>query len=274
MWLFAVKAWSVILPTSRPTRLALAVVCSWLAGCSSAPSNPHPDLQLDKLASDIERRGDPATASALYARAAQQQQDAPAFIRLGNARLGSGDANGAAQAFREALIKEPHNPDALLGFGSAQLRLGNASSAANALKEVAPLKKTASTYSKLGTAYSLLGQSAAAETAFSKALELAPGNLDIQSNQAVAMALGGSPDRAVTRLREVTRSPLAMPGHYRNLLLTLVLAGHEQEATGLVIPQTTPAQKARLLEQARQIKSLRDPMQRAQAVGLIATHPN
>jgi Flp pilus assembly protein TadD len=250
----------------------LAALCSWLAGCSSAPSPLERDLQLDKLASDIERRGDPATASALYARAAQQQQDAPAFIRLGNARLGSGDANGAVLAFRQALMKEPHNPDALLGFGTAQLRLGNASSAANALKDAAPLRKTASTYSKLGTAYSLLGQTSAAETAFSQALQLEPGNLDIQSNQAMALALGGSPDRAVTLLRTIIRSPLAMPGHYRNLLLALVLAGQDQEAADLIIPQTNPTQKSRLLDQARTIKSLRDSIQRAQAVGLITAH--
>jgi Flp pilus assembly protein TadD len=247
------------------------MMCSLLASCSSAPSTPPGDPQLAKLAYDIEQRGDPATASALYERAAQEQQDAPSFIRLGNARLSSGNYDGAAKAFRQVLMKDEHNPEALLGFGTAQLRLGNANSAVNALKQLTPRKEAASTYNKLGTAYTLLGQTSAAEAAFAKALKQEPGNLDIRSNQALAIALGASPERAVALLRDVTRSPLATTGHYRNLLLALVLAGQEREATTLIVPQTSSAQKSRLLEQAQAIKSLRDPAQRAQAVGLISS---
>ncbi len=256
--------------------LSLFAACAVLAACSSTPSNTSAtgpadeQARLLQLASDVERRGDPGSAVALYERAAVVSNQDPQVMReLGSARLAAGDAQGAARAFRGALAKQPDDAQALLGLGTAQLQAGEPTGAAQTLSRAAPRVDSASAYNRWGAAAVMAGDTEAAVNAFRQASQREPGNLDIRTNFALALALNGEFAPAQAEIAQVVRSPLVKPSHQRQQLLILTLAGKDVEA-GRVFADMPRTQRDRLLTQARAIRALDDPAQRARAVGVLA----
>ncbi|RFP92723.1 hypothetical protein D0N73_30445, partial [Pseudomonas fluorescens] len=83
-----------------------------LAACSSKPATDS-DKSL-QLANDLSKRGDYASAAALYERATQQPgAGIDVWLKLGQARLDAKDALGAERAYQQALGLDAHNADAL-----------------------------------------------------------------------------------------------------------------------------------------------------------------
>lgn len=267
----SLTATSPMLPLSRV--FGAAALTLTLTACAGGPT-PAPTgdgSQLVRLADDVDRRGDHATAAAMYERAiAQGDVSAEVQVKLGNARLASGDDPAAADAFRDALREDIELAPALLGLGTAQLRMGEPEAALKSLTPAAPAVNSVAAWSRLGAARALAGRSTQAVEAFTRAAALAPKNLDVGTNLALAQALAGDADRASAGVRQIVDSPLAEPRHYRNALLVLVLAGRDDEAERLEIPDMNAAERERLIESARRIASLPTPAARARALKLAA----
>jgi Flp pilus assembly protein TadD len=241
-----------------------------LTACTtSGPRNPAYDRYL-KLGDDLASRGDPVSAGALYEKAAQlPAAGIDAWLKLGQARLDGGDARGAERAYQQALEQSPEHAEALLGLGTAQLRQGRFDRAAMALAQAAALSNQPSAYSRLGIAQMLRGQAEAAQAAFTRARLLAPADLDIQCNQALAQALSGQGEAAFTSVRALLQSPRVQARQQRNALLVAVLTGHEAAVPGLGLDDIPAPQRPALIEQAREIKALATPAAQAQALGLV-----
>lgn len=244
-----------------------------LAGCASQPTPDGGYERFMRLAADVEKRGDPATAAALYERAAVQPgAGIDAWLKLGQTRLDSGDPHGAERAFQHALTLGSENPQGLLGLGTAQLRQGKTDRAVTSLTQAATASGQPTAYNRLGIAQILRGQPGAAQAAFRQSLNLAPDDLDTQCNLALAYALGGQTQQAVDNIRTVSQSARAQPRHQRNELLVLVLAGREQDAMTTPLDETSPAERQQLLTEARRIKAINDPQAQARELGLIDRH--
>jgi len=262
----------------RFDHLVAAIAAAVLSACTTtgtttetAEKPANDPSRLMKIARDVETRGDSTTALALYERAAEMSADPSVSIRLGEARLKSNDLKGAEEAFRAALQKSPNQPQALLGLGTAQLRNGEAEAAVRTLTPAAQAAGTVAAYNKLGTALVLAGRSDEAKNAFKKAVALEPGNLDTQTNLALAEALSNEADTGATTMRSVTQSPLAQRRHFINYIIVLSLAGRTDEARAVDVPDMPKANKERVLKQAAKLRSISDPVARARAIGLLAS---
>lgn len=255
--------------TARP-RLSALFICMALSACASDPVAPVSDRdRLISLAEQVRRGGDPASAVALYERAAELSDQAPeVMLALGETRLITGDATGAAQAFRSALTRAPNDPQALLGLGTAELQQGRFDRAVRSLQLAAPALNTAVAYNRLGTAYVLAGEFAHAQEAYRAALARAPGDLDIRSNLALTLALGGEPGAARAEATAFAESPLSEPHHLRQQMLILTLLGDDRSAAE-ALAGLPPTEHDALLAKAREIRSIEDPTARARAVGLL-----
>ncbi|AMB84965.1 hypothetical protein AWM79_06430 [Pseudomonas agarici] len=262
----------------KPFPSALLLLSSLLlVSCANTPDNATGGgdsyQRFMRLANDVNGRGDPGTAAALYEKAAAQPgAEIEAWRKLGQARLDSGDARAAERAFQQGLELKRDDPVALLGLGTAQLRQGKLDRAAVALTQAASTLNTPQAYNRLGIAQVLRGQTADAQAAFGKSLALAPTDLDTQCNLALAYVLGGKADQALSSIRQVGQSPRAQPRHQRNELLILVLAGREAQLSTLALDDIAPAEQQRLLVEARRIKAIADPAAQARELGLIDSH--
>jgi Flp pilus assembly protein TadD len=208
-----------------------------LAGCATeswlnaAASTEKPDQDgLMRVASDIESQGQIAAALPIYERAAATSSDAAAQLRLGDAYTRASKTDQAIKAYRAALALAPDNPDALLGLGSALVKAGDSDGAVVALAKVAPIVNTMTAYNRLGVAQTLAGQFAQACQSFEAASALAPDDLDIRTNLALAAALDGQETKAIAATRAVVTAPGAEARHRRNLMIVFGLLGRRQGA--------------------------------------------
>lgn len=243
-----------------------------LASCATQPASDGSYERFMQLAADLEKRGDSATAAGLYEKATQQPQaQLQAWLKLGETRLASGDARGAERAYQQGLELQPGSVDALLGLGTAQLREGKLDRAVSVLTQASASGKPEA-FNRLGIAQILRGQADAAQAAFSKSLTLAPNDLDTQCNLALAYALGNKSRQALTTIHAVNDSARALPRHQRNELLITVLAGNESDVRALALDDIAPAERQKLMTEARRIKAIADPQAQARELGLVDTH--
>ena len=248
-----------------------------LAGCAgqafldAASSNEQPDKDgLMRVASDIEAQGQTAAALPIYERAAAAASgDATAQVRLGDAYTRAGKTDQAIQAYRAALAVAPDNPDALLGLGSAEVKAGDADGAVVALAKVAPIVNTMTAYNRLGVAQTLTGQFAQAHQSFEAASALAPDDLDIRTNLALAAALEGQETKAIEAARAVVTSPGAEARHRRNLMIVYGLLGRTDEGRAAAPKGLSAAEVKKLLARATAIRAISDARARAKALGTI-----
>lgn len=247
-----------------------------LSGCTAqslldaTASTEKPDQDgLMRVASDIESQGQIVAALPIYERAAAGSNDAAAQVRLGDAYTRAGKTDQAIQAYRAALAVAPDNPDVLLGLGSAQLKAGDAEAAVVALAKVAPIVKTMAAYNRLGLAQTLTGQFAQAHQSFDAASALAPDDLDIRTNLALAAALEGQETKAIDVARSVVTSPGAQARHRRNLMIVYGLLGLVDEGRASAPKGLSANEAKKLLARALAIRAISDAKARAKALGTI-----
>jgi Flp pilus assembly protein TadD len=251
-----------------------------LAGCASdfgtgtlagsGASGAAADEGLVRLAADVEARGKIDAALPLYERATLVSDDTTtAQLRLGDAYMRAAKADQAIKAYRTALAQSPENGDALLGLGSALVRTGDVDGAITALAKAAPLVNTMSAYNRLGVAQTLAGSLPAAQASFEAARALAPDDLDVRTNLALAAALDGKADKAIALMREVVALPAAEARHRRGLVIVFGLLGRAAEGR-VAAPRELPASEVKsLLVRANSIRALTDAKARARALGTI-----
>jgi Flp pilus assembly protein TadD len=227
---------------------------------------------LVRLASDIEAHGQREAAIPIYQRAVSLSGGAPdSYVRLGDACLRAGRLKDASEAYRASLAKAPDNAEALLGVGSVMVRQGRPEAALDTLTKAAPLLNTAVAYDRLGVAQTLAGQLPQARASFGTAVQLAPDDLDIRTNQALAAALADDGEAALTTMREIAHSPVAEARHRRDFVVVLGMTGHPAEAeSDTALGDLSKKEVRGLLTRANSIRSLTDPKARAKALGAIA----
>jgi Flp pilus assembly protein TadD len=249
-----------------------------LAGCAgqalldaAASTEKKPDQDgLMRVASDVEAQGQIVAALPIYEQAAAASSgDATAQVRLGDAYTRAGKTDQAIRAYRAALAVAPDNPDALLGLGSALLKAGDADGAVEALAKVAPIIKTMAAYNRLGLAQTLTGQFAQAHESFDAASALAPEDLDIRTNLALAAALEGQETKAIDVARSVVTSPGAQARHRRNLMIVYGLLGLVDEGRAAAPKGLSANEVKKLLARATAIRAISDAKARAKALGTI-----
>ena len=223
------------------------------------------------LAKDIEAHGEKDTALKLYQQTVTLSGDSPdANVRLGDAYLRASRIKPAMDAYRAALIKDPSNNDALLGLGAALVQNGSLDEGLADLVKAAPRVDTGAAYNRLGVAQMMAGQFADAQASFEKGRALAPDDLDITTNLALATALAGEADKAAALAHEIAQSPSAEERHRRNLVLVLGIVGRSRdEARAMAPPGLSQNDIAALLKHAAAIREMNDPKARAKALGMM-----
>lgn len=265
--------------TSAIVLMTVSVVV--IGGCAGRPdpngfrSNAGPGIghrgdRLVQLAADVEARGDTAAALALYRQAAAAPGDTlVANIRLGDAYARTDNFKPAIEAYRAALASDPNSGEALLGLGTALIRTNNIDGGLAALRRAAPIVRTSIAYNRLGLAQTFAGRLPEAIASLERAAALAPDDLDILTNLALAAALDGRDDMAIDLAWEVGGSPKAQMQHRRNLIIVLGLSGRAADARG-AIARGIPANEVQsLLARAGTIRAIKDVKARAKALGTI-----
>lgn len=256
---------------SLPAALAASLFLTACAATDTARPPAGEEGRMIKLAQDLQARGETETAVGLLEQASKLAGDSPAAqLRLGQGLLDANQPERAATAFRAALNADPDNGPALLGLGTAQLRADQVEGAARTLAVAAPKVRTSAAYNRLGTALILSGGADQAEAAFRQAARIEPANLDTQSNIALAQALTGQADAGAATARGVVASPRSERRHYRNLMLILTLAGKEDKARAVRVPDESDTDRAAFIAEARKIRAIASPAGKARAIGLLA----
>ncbi|KUM28962.1 hypothetical protein AU467_01570 [Mesorhizobium loti] len=234
---------------------------------AQAPSSQSE--RLIKLADDIEARGDSDTAIALYQRAAAMPDAKPiALVKAGEAYMRAGYPAEAPKPIRRRL-PSPNDGPAMLGLGSAMIEAGDVDAGMRALAQAAPLVNTSSAYNRLGVAQTFAGQTAEAQTTFAQALKLAPGDLDIETNMALAAALEGNSAAAHPLAQKVSAAPNAQLHHKRNIVVVYGLLGEEDQVKASPPIGLTTKEVSTLLARAKAIRSKGSTQARAKALGSI-----
>lgn len=251
-----------------------------LAGCVSSSvldallvsadkPSPEADDGVMRVAADIEAQGKIAAALPIYERAASASKDAGPQVRLGDAYMRAGKTDQAIQAYRAALAGAPDNADALLGLGSALFKAGDPDGAVVALAKAAPIVNTMTAYNRLGVAQTQAGLFAQAQESFEAASALAPDDLDVRTNLALAAALDGQETKAIEATRAVVAAPGAEARHRRNLVIVFGLLGRPAEGQAAAPSQLSADEVKSLLKHATAIRAISDAKARAKAVGTI-----
>lgn len=272
--------------TRRP---AAALVCS-LAACTllaiglSACGGGNPKLtreaeplatgedvaQIIRMADGLKESGQLATAIAMYQRAAANSDDAKVLILLGRTFAEAKAYERASGAFRQALSREPDNPDALLGLGTSYLSLGQVNKSIQYLEQLVdqgngedPLR-----YAALGAALDIAGRHEQAVATYTAGLEAVPDDLDLKSNLALSYAFYDRHGEAINLMIEVADALEAGRSHHRNLVLILALAGQDGDAVTTGLRLLGEGETRDVLAQAASVRQLPSGADRARAVGL------
>ena len=112
-------------------------------------------------------------------------------------------------------------------------------------------------------------QFAQARESFDAASALAPDDLDIRTNLALAAALEGQENKAIDVARSVVTSPGAQARHRRNLMIVYGLLGLVDEGRAAAPKGLSANEAKKLLARATAIRAISDAKARAKALGTI-----
>lgn len=286
------QVWSPELTTVRLRRLCpgLALGVFLLVGACDPQAKVDPSAEgvpqeessetLERLADFTLARGDAASAIGLYRRAHLADPDRmDPLIKLGRTLARAGNHEEAAGAFNQALIDDPDNSDALRGYANAQIALGRPDVARVNLEaaldsETLPPADRPFVLNSLGVALDLLGRHEDAQARYRDGLNLTPGDLDLRSNLALSLSLGGAEAAAVDLMRAVAAAPAAETRHRRNLALVLGLAGNaEGAAEALRRAEVPPGEIAAQIERYARLRAIEDTTARAAAIAEARSVP-
>ncbi|TIS76435.1 MAG: tetratricopeptide repeat protein [Mesorhizobium sp.] len=223
------------------------------------------------LAADIEARGESGTAIALYHRATAMPDARPAaFVKAGEAYMRAGYLAEAEKAYRGALAKAPNDGPALIGLGSAMIDSGDVEAGIRALAQAAPIVNTSRAYNRLGVAQIFAGQVEDAQATLAHALTLEPGDLDIQTNMALAAALEGNSATALPLVQQVASAPGAQLHHKRNVVVIYGLLGQAEQVRAAPPTGLTTKELDTLLAKAKSIRGKTSVKAKAKALGSLS----
>lgn len=176
-------------------------------------------------------RGDLASAVTIYRRAADLAPFNPQpYLAMGDALLALGAYNDASKAYHDA-IDRGATVDAYRGLGNALIAQDQPGLALTQFEEAIRLAKDdVRGYSGKGVALGMIGDYAAAQAVYRRALQIDPDNRTVLNNLGLSLAFSGAPQEAIDLLLPVALDPKATPRHRQNLALAYGLAGNMTEA--------------------------------------------
>lgn len=250
------------MPGSEELQANASLTAEPQAAKPASPAN-----KMLRLASEIEAKGSPETAAALYEQAAASPQaDASVHTRLGDVYTKLNRFPEAEKAYRAALAKSAEYGPALMGLGGVLVRSGKGEEGLAVLVKAAPIVNQATAYDRLGVAHMAVGQPREALASFEQAHAMDPNDLDIATNLALAAALSGYYERASTLAKTLTAADKLKDYHRRNLVLVMGIAGKPDEAKSAAADIIDPGTVTQLLEQGRALRKLASPKARALAL--------
>ncbi|MGD9617955.1 MAG: tetratricopeptide repeat protein [Alphaproteobacteria bacterium] len=265
--------------------LALAVLA--LAGCENIQRRgldplavsgrltaaPVSHEALMRIAAAARGGGDLDTAVSLYRRAAELDPADPApFAAAGDTLVEMGRINEAIVAYRAALTREPRDPASLRGLARAYLRSGKPELALEPLGVAhAQTPDDPKLLQLLGVAEDFTGRHAAAQTRYSRGLDLAPGDRGLSVNLALSLALSGRYGDAVAVLSPIALGPAGTPSERQNLALIYALQGDAAAAERIALLDLDRQAATRQLAYYDTLRLL-PPEARTRAIRSISTN--
>ncbi len=151
-------------------------------------------------------------------------------ITVGETLLLTGRPKEAAESFHRALAANPDKVDALLGLGRALEQLGDQAAAEDAFRRAIAIQPSFAVYNQLGVLRSASGRWSDAASMFRKASELAPDSYRALSNLGGVLVYSCDFDSAIPAFRQALSLRPNDPWAASNLGLTLLWTGHPAEA--------------------------------------------
>lgn len=169
---------------------------------------------------------------------AKTPRDRAALVEAGQAALGVDDLEAAIGFFGRAADVDPGHPDVALGLGSVYLRAGRAGEALVQFdRALAAGADERAVLSDRALSLDLVGEGAAAQTAYARALELDPTNDEARRRLAISYAIAGNRARFEDTLRPLLdRRDLAAQ---RARAFGLAIMG-ESDRAGAIVEQVMP----------------------------------
>lgn len=164
---------------------------------------------------------------------AKTPRDRSALVEAGQAALGVDDLEAAIGFFGRAADVEPGHPDVALGLGSVYLRAGRAGEALLQFdRALAAGADERAVLPDRALSLDLVGEGPAAQTAYTRALELDPANDEARRRLAVSYAIAGNRARFEDTLRPLLdRRDLAAQ---RARAFGLAIMGESDRAAAIV----------------------------------------
>ena len=248
---------------------ALGVALTLSACASGAQEAPTVSADAILRVADLTRgQGDLVSAAGLYQKAHELNPTDPhPLILLGETLAKLGSPASAAEAYRAALLLDGTNAEALRGLGTALLNTGQPDAAITEYEKALDTGEDYRLYNGIAVAYDMLGDHASAQTYYRTALQLSPGNLELNNNLALSLALEGRYKEAIPLLEQASADPMAPSRYRQNLAFVYGLAGERDRARQLAERDLDPATVERNMTYFDVLKGLHDDRTMASALG-------
>jgi Flp pilus assembly protein TadD len=176
--------------------------------------------------------GEPQAAVFFLRRAHQAEpMEAAPLVSLGRAYAMLSAYNEASEAYRAALTRQSENTEALRGLGGAMIALNQPFLAIDQFDAALRIDPSDyRSYNGMGVAYDIAGDHRAAQAHYRVGLAERPGDLSLQNNLALSLALTEDFEESTGLLTRLASDPTANRRHRLNLALVHGLSGDVQRA--------------------------------------------
>lgn len=254
----------------RARLLPTVILALGVSACASTAQQP-PTVSADavmRVADMTRNEGDLASAVGLYQKAHElNPTDPQPLMQLGQTLAKLGSPAAAAEAYRAALQLDGTNAEALRGLGTAYLNTGQPEAAVAQYEKALDTGEDYRLYNGIAVAYDMLGDHASAQTYYKTALQLSPGNLEVNNNLGLSLALEGRYQEAIALLQRTSNDPMATARYRQNLALVYGLAGDREQAQELAERDLDPATVQRNMTYFNVLKGMGDDRTIASALG-------
>jgi Flp pilus assembly protein TadD len=190
---------------------------------------------------------------------AQHPDDAAALAEQGDALMGLGRTDAAAESYRHALRSDPAFSRAQMGLGRILLSREPAE-AERLFAEVARREpRNADALNDLGVARDLQGRHTDAQIAYRSALAADPATQGAAVNLALSLAMTGQGAEAERLLRPLAEAPAASRQLRHDLAAVLAMEGNEREAQRILAADLSPTEVRQALASFRAARTGTQP---------------
>ncbi len=169
--------------------------------------------------------GDHTKTVEVLQRVVSNNPSARTFAFLAKAYENMGEPALAAETYRKALEVQPRNTQIKKAYAQSLLQINDLAGAARVFEDlVKENERDAESYLRLSQIYRQQGELPKARSALDSALELAPGDLEVQFTNVSLLEVEGKTDEAISSLKEIleaTERTSYSPGERSNRVLFL-----------------------------------------------------